>query len=750
MFSLIKKSLLHRKDRRKRQFPFYPQHEMMDCGPACLRMIAESYGRKHSLQHLRELSNISKRGVNLRGIGDAAEAIGLRTLGIRTSFDKLSKKAKLPCIVHWRQEHFAVVYRIDRKKTESKKNWVYVADPAHGLLKYSEDEFCKSWISTKQDGESKGIAMLLEPTPYFYKAEVTLHQSLNLRFLLKYLRPYKKLMWQLLWGILAACLLQMAFPFLTQSIIDQGIIGKNVSFIYIVLIAQLALVAGRASIDFIRRWILLHISTRINVSLISDFLTKLMRLPMKYFDTKMAGDLIQRIHDHSRIEQFLTQSLLNIALSVINIVIFGVILAIYNINVFSLFIVGSLAYALWIYQFMKRRAKLDHKSFAQMSIHQGNLIQMVQSMQDIKLTGSEKQKRWEWENIQADIFRVKLKSLSLSQWQQGGAVLINEIKNILITVVSASAVLSGNLTLGAMISIQYIIGQLQGPVEQLISFMQQAQDANLSLERLGEIHDQEDEDINEHQEVIETNKGIDISNVSFQYNGAGSPMILKNISLFIHPGKVTAVVGGSGSGKTTLLKLLLGFYPSVAGEIRIGNNLLSEIGFKNWRQYCGVVMQDSYIFNDTIAQNIAPGEDEIDKRKLLHAVIVANIREFVEMLPMKYNTKIGNEGNGLSQGQRQRILIARAVYKNPEFIFFDEATNALDSHNEKIIMSNLDDFFQNRTVIVVAHRLSTVKNADQIVVLAKGEIVEIGTHIELVQKNGAYFDLVRNQLELGN
>jgi ATP-binding cassette subfamily B protein len=512
----------------------------------------------------------------------------------------------------------------------------------------------------------------------------------------------------------------------------------------------LALVVGRASIDFTRRWILLHIGTRINVSLISDFLTKLMQLPMKYFDTKLAGDLIQRIHDHSRIEQFLTQSLLNIVLAIINLAVFGIILAVYSFNIFSIFLIGSVIYALWIRQFMKKRATLDHKSFAQMSIHQGNLIQKVQSMQEIKLTGSEKQKRWEWENIQADIFKVKLNSLSLSQWQQGGAIFINEIKNILITFVSASAVLSGDLTLGAMLSIQYIIGQLHGPIEQLISFMQQAQDANLSLERLGEIHGREDEDSEQFAEDIDTTSGIHISGLSFQYNGAGSPMVLRDVSLFIPPGKVTAIVGGSGSGKTTLLKLLLGFYPLIDGEIRIGNNLLSQLSFKEWRQYCGVVMQDGYIFNDTIAQNIAPGEDEIDRKKLLHAVTVANIKEFIEALPLKYNTKIGNEGNGLSQGQRQRILIARSVYKNPQFIFFDEATNALDANNEKVIMENLVQFFRNRTVVVVAHRLSTVKNADQIIVLDQGKIVEIGCHLDLVKKQGAYFNLVNNQLELGN
>jgi ATP-binding cassette subfamily B protein len=746
--------------RTKGKFPFYHQHDAMDCGPACLRMIAHAYGRRYSLEFLREHSNISRRGVNLQGIGDAAETIGMRTMGIRTTFEKLSQKAQLPCIVHWKQVHFAVVYRIEKKKLPFRSNdrreqvWVHVADPAHGLLKYTEEEFKKCWITTRHEGEEKGIAMLLEPTPYFYEAEMPLSQPMSLRFLTNYLRPHKKMMWQLLWGILAGSLLQLVFPFLTQAIVDQGIGQQNIEFIYIVLAAQLALVAGRASIDFIRRWILLHVSTRVNISFISDFLTKLMRLPMKYFDAKLVGDLIQRINDHSRIENFLTQSLLSIVMAGISLVVLGLVLIVYDFKIFFIFLLGSIVYALWIHYFMKKRAELDHKNFAQKSMHQSNLIQLVQGMQEIKLTGSEKQKRWEWEGIQAEIFKIKTESLSLGQWQQGGAVMINEIKNVIITFVSASAVLSGDITLGAMLSIQYIIGQLHGPIEQLVGFMQQTQDANLSLERLGEIHRREDEEPDtagtDMHPQIDTASGIDVQSLSFQYNGPHSPVILKNVSLHIPSGKVTAIVGSSGSGKTTLVKLLLGFYPVVSGDIRIGNVLLSQASFKEWRRYCGVVMQDGYIFNDTIARNIAAGEDEIDKKQLLYAVTVANIRDFIESLPLKYNTRIGNEGNGISQGQKQRILIARAVYKNPNFIFFDEATNALDASNERIIMENLETFFRGRTVVVVAHRLSTVKNADRIVVLHNGEIIETGKHEELVAKRGAYYTLVSNQLELGN
>lgn len=747
-------------ERRKRKFPIYFQHDAMDCGPACLRMIADAYGRKYSLEFLREHSNITRRGVNLRGIGDAAEVIGMRTMGVRTTFDKLSKQAKLPCIVHWKQMHFAVVYRVEKKrkgffaKDGQEQTWIYVADPGHGLLKYTEDEFKKCWISTRHKGEEKGVAMLVEPTPYFYKSEGDYKQTVNLRFLLRYLRPYNSIIWQLIWGILAGSILQLIFPFLTQAIVDQGVGRKDISFIYIVLAAQLALVVGRATIDFIRRWLLLHICMRINIAFISDFLTKLMRLPMKYFDTKQAGDLIQRINDHDRIEQFLTKSLLNIVMAVISLSVLSVVLGVYSIAILLVFLVGSIFYGLWVYRFMKKRAELDHKNFAQNSVNQSNLIQLVQGMQEIKLTGSEKQKRWEWEEIQAKLFKVKSNSLSLGQWQQGGAILINEMKNIIITFMSASAVLSGDITLGAMLSIQYIIGQLHGPIEQLVGFLQEMQDANLSLERMGEIHGREDEEPKtagtELPPRIDTRSGIDIRNISFQYYGSHSPVILKNVSLTIPSGKTTAIVGGSGSGKTTLIKLLLGFYPVVSGDIRVGNVSLSQVSFKEWRRHCGVVMQDGFIFNDSIARNIAAGDDDIDIKQLLYAVTVANIKEYIESLPLKYNTKIGSEGNGLSQGQRQRILMARAVYKNPNFIFFDEATNALDARNERIIMENLNEFFHGRTVVVVAHRLSTVKNADQIVVLQNGEIVEIGKHTELVARRGAYYTLVSNQLELGN
>lgn len=729
------------------KFPFYRQLDGMDCGPTCLRMIARYYGKKFSVQQLRENSYIQRTGVNLLGISEAAESIGLRTTGIRTTIDKLKQQSKLPCILHWNQMHFVVLYKIERAKG---KTYFHIADPAYGLLKYEEEELKKCWISTRQGGVEKGIAMLVETTPQFYETEPIRYEKLSLWYLLRYVRPYKKMIVQLFLGILGGSILQLIFPFLTQTIVDQGIGHRNMNFIQLILVAQLMLVFSRTLIEVIRRCILLHISTRVNVALISDFLVKLMKLPMRFFDSKLAGDLIRRIEDHRTIEAFLTQSVLNILFSVLTIIIFGVVLAIYSWKIFLVFLVFSAFYIGWVKLFMKKRADLNRKNFEQMALNQDNLMQLVYGMQDIKLLGCERQKRWEWENIQASLFRINLRSLNLGQWQQVGAVLINEVKNILITVMSATAVLNGDITLGIMLSIQYIIGQMQGPVEQFVYFMQQSQDATLSLERLGEIHGKENEEF-DSVEVINRVSGkdsISLKNLQFTYGSEKSKRIIKGIDLEIPAGKTTAIVGLSGSGKTTLIKLMLGFYPPTEGSVSVGETSLQRISFKEWRKHCGVVMQEGYIFSDTIANNIAPDADIIDKERLMYAVKMANIKEFIESLPLRYNTRIGSTGQGLSQGQKQRILIARAIYRNPDYLFFDEATNALDTDNEKAIQENLEQFFKDKTVVIVAHRLSTVRNADQIVVLKDGIITERGNHESLISLQGDYYRLVKNQLEL--
>lgn len=724
------------------RFHLYKQLDSRDCGPACICMISSFFGRKISLAEVRKNSYITRTGVNLLGLSEAAQYYGFRTVGLRLSLSSLKKHCRLPCILHWNQNHFVVLYKI-------KNNKYYIADPAYGMMKYSEQNICTHWIGNSNSNNDKGILLLLEPSPAFYEKDISQSNKMSLLYILKYLRNYKSLFVQLVFGLLIGSLLQLVFPFLTQSIVDQGIGLKDLGFIQVILIAQLMLVVSRNLVDVIRRWILLHISTRVSVSLISDFLLKLMKLPMFFFDSKLVGDLIRRIEDHKRIEIFLTQSIMNIIFATLTIVVFGITLIVYNTRIFVIFIIGSILYFAWVMLFMKKRAVLDHENFSQMSENQNVLIQLIYGMQEIKLTGCEQQKLWEWENIQANLFENKKKSLTLGQWQSTGATLINEITNVLITITSATAVISGDITLGGMLSIQYIIGQLHGPIEQYISFIQQSQDARLSLERMGEIQNTDEEDNKTFSfALIPINDAIRIENISFSYGSVQSGLVINNLSLCIPSGKITAIVGLSGSGKTTLIKLLLGFYSPLNGTMKIGNMSLNEVSLKEWRKHCGVVMQDGYIFNDTIAGNIAPDAEEINEEKLLYAVKMANLQEYVESLPQKLDTKIGNTGRGLSQGQRQRLLIARAIYKNPEYLFFDEATNALDANNESIIMHNLNLFFQNKTVVIVAHRLSTVKNADQIVVMRDGSIVEIGNHKELINMRKMYYNLVKDQLAL--
>ena len=731
------------------KFPFIKQPDAMDCGPASLVMIAQHYGRHYTLDHLRERCSLARDGVSLLGISKAAEEIGFRTVGGRLTFEKLAEKALLPCIVHWNQEHFVVVYALRKQR---KGYTIFVADPGKGLLTYSREEFCEHWISTRTNGEEKGIALLMEPTQLFYEREGDQLPSENrIRFLWKYLLRYRRFFGQLILGLLIGSLLQLVFPFLTQAIVDTGIQGKDIGFVWLVLLAEMMLLFSRTAIDFIRRKILLHISTRINVSLISDFFIKLMKLPMKFFDTKLTGDLLQRIEDHRRIENFLTNQTISIIFSAFTFVIFSVVLFIYHIPIFLVFLAGSILYGIWIRVFLKKRRQLDYKMFEQLGINRNVVYQLITGMQEIKLQGCEQRKRWEWEDVQADLFDVNMQALNLSQNQEAGGIFINELKNVLVTALAAAAVINGSLTLGMMLSIQYIIGQLNSPVEQLMNFIYQWQDVSISLDRMNEIHTQQnEEDADRHVKALpENNTNIHIHDLCFKYDGARPDYVLEGIDLHIPQGKVTAIVGASGSGKTTLVKLLLGFYAPNEGEIRIGDENLSTFNLSWWRTQCGAVMQEGYLFSDTIARNIAISDDEIDLDRLRQAARVANIAEYVEKLPLGYNTKIGQDGQGVSQGQRQRILIARVVYKNPRFIFLDEATNSLDANNERAIVENLSTFYKGKTVIVVAHRLSTVKHADQIVVLDGGKIAETGTHAGLTARHGKYYELVKNQLELG-
>lgn len=725
----------------------YIQKDSMQCGIACLQMICAYHGRKLGQDYLSTICMATTEGVSLLGIKDAANLLGFHTFCGRLTIEELDK-GLYPCILHWNQNHFVVLYKIKRGKK------FYIADPGKGLVTYNRDEFGKHWGSTHSDGEDKGIAMFLEPTPAFYTCkddgEEINKEKRSFRFLFGYIKKYKRYFGLIIFGLMVGSLLQLILPFLTQSIVDVGIKNQDIGFIWLILLGQLMLTISRTAIDFIRSWLLLHISLRINISLVSDFFIKLLKLPMSFFDTKLMGDLMQRMNDHSRVNSFLTQQTLNITFALFSFVIFSIVLFIYNYLVFGLFLLGSFIYGSWMILFMRRRKVLDYELFEQQAINNNKTYEFITSIQEIKLQDCEQRRRWEWEDTQADLFKVQMKVLKLRQTQEAGSIFINEVKNMVITVVAATAVINGEMSLGMMLAVQYIIGQLNSPVNQLMSFFYSLQDVNISLERINEIHEGKNEESKKNQaKAFESEKSVRIENIDFKYDPHALKKTLEGVSFHIREGKVTAIVGASGSGKTTLIKLMLGYYPVLSGEILIAGKNINEYNLKWWRRHCGVVMQDGVIFSESIARNIAVDDGDIDVERLEKAARIANIHDYIMGLPLKYNTKIGQDGVGLSQGQKQRILIARAVYKNPDFIFLDEATNALDAQNERAIVENLNEFYKGRTVVVVAHRLSTVKNADQIIVLDGGKVVETGNHSTLIEKKGAYYNLVRNQLELG-
>ena len=725
------------------------QHDSMQCGIACLQMVCKYFGREYSLDSLSKLCFATTEGVSLLGINEAANTLGLHTTSARVTTTVLSD-VPLPCILHWNQNHFVVLYKVKNGKK------FYIADPGKGLITYRLDEFKQHWISTKSNDEDKGIAMFLETTPTFFtykmQDEENIKEKRSFRFLFGYVKKYRKYFGQIILGLIVGSLLQLVLPFLTQSIVDVGIKNQDIGFVWLILLGQLMLTISRTVIDFIRRWLLLHISLRINISLVSDFFIKLLKLPMSFFDTKLMGDLMQRMNDHSRVNTFLTQQTLNITFAMLTFVVFSVVLFFYNKLVFVIFLLGSILYGGWMTLFLKRRKVLDYELFEQQAINNNKTYEFITSMQEIKLQDCEQRRRWEWEDTQADLFGVQMKSLKLQQTQEAGSIFINEVKNIIITVVAATAVIHGQMTLGMMLAVQYIIGQLNSPVEQLMNFFYSLQDVKISLERINEIHQMDDENGKEglQTSIEDKSEGIDIKNIMFKYDPHALRKTIDDVGIHIPQGKVTAIVGASGSGKTTLIRLILGYYPVLEGTINIGNTDINKLNKKWWRRQCGVVMQDGVIFSESIARNIAVDDGDIDKEQLLKAAEIACIKDYVMALPLKFNTKIGRDGVGLSQGQKQRILIARAVYKNPDYIFLDEATNSLDANNERSIVENLDKFYKGKTVVIVAHRLSTVKNADQIIVIDHGKVVEVGNHESLTAKRGAYYNLVKNQLELGN
>ncbi|WP_293788223.1 peptidase domain-containing ABC transporter [uncultured Pedobacter sp.] len=724
-----------------KKFKLYRQRDQMDCGPTCLKMIARHYGANHAIEKLRGLSGINKHGVSFRGILEAARDIGLDATGIKINIEEL-KNIPLPAVLHWRKNHFVVLYNISRNK-------FHIADPGKGILTYGQREFSDNW-GTQTESANMGFVMLFSPNKHFEKGAGKTDEPVGWKYIFRNLHDHRQLIGQLMLGLLLGSIIQLIMPFLMQSLVDRGIGQQNMTFVYIIVIAQVTLFIGKMLADFLRSWILLHVTSRLNITILTEFWIKLMRLPMNFFDTKLTGDIMQRINDQGRIQTFLTGPALNAIFSTVSIILFTILMIFYDRSIFLVFLFGNLIYFAWVYHFLGKRKELDFKRFDISAKNQSVVVQLINGIQEIKLNNCEEEKRFKWEDIQADLFHFNIKSLKLGQAQQVGAFFINEGKNILITFLAAHAVIEGNLSLGAMMAIQFIVGQANTPVEQMVGFIQQMQDARISLERLNEIHSLKDEESLEDHLIdnLQSGKTIDLKNLSFRYPGAGNQYALKNINLSFHEGKTTAVVGMSGSGKTTLLKLLLKFYKPSAGAVDVGGHNLEKISPSFWRANCGTVMQDGFIFSDTIINNICVKEDSLDIEKLAHAIKIANIGDLIDKLPLGLNTQIGSDGNGISAGQKQRILIARAVYKDPHYVFFDEATNALDAKNEAVILENLNNFFAGKTVIIVAHRLSTVKNADNIILLDNGVIAEQGTHNDLIARGGAYYSLVKNQLEL--
>lgn len=724
------------------KFPFYRQQDSKDSGPTCLRIICKHFGKNFNIQTLREKAFATHEGTSINNLSDAAESLGLKTLVTELSLDRFFDNAVFPCVIRWGDDHYIIVY-----KTTSTK--IYVCDPKQGLVTFQLKEFAIQWNAKFPESERKVEALLIEATPAFYTRPEQ-YRKANIAYYLNYFKPYKRHFTQVFFGMIATVILTVIFPFLTRAIIDRGVNLRDMEFINVILIAQVVLLISRSVIGHIQSWIFLYVESRINLVIVADFLIKLLNLPISYFNSKSLGDVMQRIGDHKRIESFISSGSLSTIVSMFNLLIFGIILYSYSVNIFLIFFISTLAYISWVLPFSRRRRLHDSASFSEQANDRNILYELFIGIKDIKLNNCEKKKRWKWERGQAQLYKAKIGRLSLDQIQQSGAFFISEAKNILITITAANLVIKGEITLGTMIAIQYILGQLNLPVGKFMTFLNSYHDAKISADRLLEIRTAKSEhDIADKIKELPQDKSIRFKDVSFRYEGKKSEPVLDKINFTIPEGKITAIVGESGSGKTTLLKLLLRFFEPTSGEIKVGNrNNLSHYDLKMWRSNCGSVLQDSFLFNDTIENNIALSDEKCNKAEMIRASKVSNIDEYVETLRSGYSTPIGTNGRGISQGQKQRILIARAVYKNPHYIFFDEATNSLDNNNEKIIMENLRTFFNGKTVLIIAHRLNTVKDADQIIVMDKGRIVEIGTHSELVGSKLKYYNLFKNQLSL--
>lgn len=720
------------------------QTDSMDCGAACLCMIARHYGKNYSLEFFRKNAFIGKEGISMLGLSMAAEKAGMHSLCAKISIEQLANEIILPCILHWDNKHYVICHKVSGKKNLT----FHICDPAFGCMKVCQKELYRHWISGKFEGEEVGVAMQIEPGINFHNKGIKkAPHKFSMKYFLKYIMPHKWSILQLLLGALVLISLGYISPFISQAIVDIGILKKDLAFIILMVIAQIIINTSKTIIIFFQSWISLRMNTIINVNLVSNYLNKLSQMPMSFFESKTMGDILQRIGDHDRIKSFLMNDTINVIFSITTFIAFVVVLGIYNIHILSIFLLGNAVYVTWVLSFMKYRKELDNKAFHESALLQNNMVQFIQGMQEIKLNCIEREKCWEWEHLQARLYKISRKAMLLGQIQSAGSLIFSSTTGVVLSYITAQKVVTGEMTLGMMTSLSFILGQVAAPIGSFIGFAQRYQDAKISLERLADIHSQDDEhkEYEEKKSILPKDKNIILNKVSFSYSGNINNLVLKNISIQIPQNKITAIVGKSGCGKTTLIKLLQGLYKPLSGEIMIGDTVLENINKYVWRNHIGAVMQDGYIFSDSISKNITL-HNEVDIQKLESVLKAVNLNDFIQSLPHGYDTKIGNDGMQLSQGQRQRILLARILYRKPQVVFLDEATNALDTQNEFYIMNNIRELLYNHTIIIVAHRLSTIKKADNIIVIDNGEVIEQGTHERLLEQKGTYFQLINTQL----
>lgn len=724
---------------KRKRFPISYQLDTMDCGPSCLEMLARYHGRKVSKQLVRSLCQQDRQGTSLAGLARASEALGFRTLSVKVSFDDLKQKAPLPCIAFWPHGHFVVIRRI-------RGNSVDLADPGAGLTTYTRAEFETCWLDPDQ--QNWGVILLLEPTRQLLRVESKPSSTTFFDLSWPLWRDVRRHLWPLGIGVTVVLFVQLILPFLSAAVVDAGVLNRNLNLVFVILLAQLVLVFSRISVTLLQECLLAYVGVRIDMRLVSQFLMKLTRLPLSFFDGKLIGDLFQRINDHKSLQQLLTGTLWQVLLATLTLIVFGAALAVFQPLLFAVYLVGSLMYVGYIVLFIKRQRQLNFKTFHLSAQKQGIVIEFLAGMQEIKLNNAEQQRRWQWEAAQHAIGKVQVKSQMLSHFQGSGGLAINEIKNLVLTLLVAQAVINAEMSIGTMVAVQYVIGQLSWPLNQIATLIGQSHEAALSYQRAKEIHQISDEEDASAGVRPDERSDIEFRNVSFAYGGTSRKTLFQNLSFKIPAGKTTAIVGRSGSGKTTLLRLILKFYAPDDGQILLGSGNLNDVSHRQWRDLCGIVMQDGYIFSDTVARNIAVADEMVDMKRVAEVARLAEIDQFVESLPLNYETRIGRDGVGISRGQSQRILIARALYKDPKYMFFDEATSALDAETESVIVDRLRNVMRGKTAVVIAHRMSTVRHADQIILVDGGKVVEVGTHEELVDHRGSYYSLVRNQLDL--